>query len=107
MVYAGVGSTPRYRTNHSYTSDGASANTATELRTDMTTITWPFSEGSMLIDKELARNITAWALTCMSPAELRSYSQRQLMGMYLESCLKRAIERGKLAVCPDTASQHQ
>jgi hypothetical protein len=61
--------------------------------TNASTITWPFSAGSMLIDKELAQNITAWALTCMSPAELHSYSQRRLMGMYLEGFLKRAIEK--------------
>jgi hypothetical protein len=52
--------------------------------------TWPFSQGSMLIDRELARNITAWALTCMSPAELHSYSQRRLMWMYIDH-LKRLL----------------
>jgi len=46
------------------------------------TTTWPYCPGSGLIGRDLAENIRTWALTVMSEAELRSYSQRQLLSMY-------------------------
>src|SRR5215470_2153056 len=45
---------------------------------------WPYSAGSGILDRKLAANIRAWALTHMSEVELHSYSQRQLLSMYLE-----------------------
>jgi hypothetical protein len=45
---------------------------------------WPYSACSGILDRKLAANIRAWALTHMSQAELHSYSQRQLLSMYLE-----------------------
>jgi len=45
---------------------------------------WPYCEGSGLIDRDLARSIREWALTEMTEAELNSYSQRQLMQMYIQ-----------------------
>jgi hypothetical protein len=44
---------------------------------------WPYSERSGLIERGLARSIRAWALSRMSETELNSYSQRQLVHMYL------------------------
>lgn len=47
---------------------------------------WPFNRNTTIIDRKLARSIRAWALTCMTEAELRSYSQRQLLIMHIEHC---------------------
>jgi hypothetical protein len=49
-----------------------------------TSSAWPYSACSGILDRELAANIRVWALTHMSQAELHSYSQRQLLSMYLE-----------------------
>jgi hypothetical protein len=54
---------------------------------------WPYSAGSGIIDRKLAANIRAWALTHMSEAELHSYSQRQLLSMYLEQHIRPTLER--------------
>ena len=53
---------------------------------------WPYSAGSGIIDRKLAANIRAWALTHMSEAELHSYSQRQLLSMYLEQHIRPTLE---------------
>ena len=45
---------------------------------------WPYSACSGILDRKLAESIRAWALSRMSQAELHSYSQRQLLSMYLE-----------------------
>jgi hypothetical protein len=61
-------------------------------------VEWPYSESSGLIDRDLARSIRAWALTegangqSMAEAELNSYSQRQLLQMYV-SHLAKVLER--------------
>jgi hypothetical protein len=54
---------------------------------------WPYSACSGILDRELAANIRVWALTHMSQAELHSYSQRQLLGMYLEQHIRPTLER--------------
>jgi hypothetical protein len=59
---------------------------------------WPYSENSGLIDRDLARSIRVWALTegangqPMAEAELHSYSQRQLLQMYVDH-LAKVLER--------------
>ena len=58
-----------------------------------TTTTWPYCARSGILDRELARNIRAWALTRMSEAELHSYSQGQLLNMYLEQHIRPTLER--------------
>jgi len=60
------------------------ASAATPSGAGSSTSAWPYSAGSGIIDRKLAANIRAWALTHMSAAELHSYSQRQLLSMYLE-----------------------
>jgi hypothetical protein len=55
--------------------------------------TWPYNACSGILDRELAANIRAWALTHMSQAELHSYSQRQLLSMYLEQHIRPTLER--------------
>jgi hypothetical protein len=45
---------------------------------------WPYSENSGLIDRETAFSIRVLMLQWMSEAELNSYSQRQLMMMYVD-----------------------
>jgi hypothetical protein len=54
---------------------------------------WPYSACSGILDRKLAANIRAWALTRMSEAELHSYSQRQLLSMYLEQHIRPTLER--------------
>lgn len=54
---------------------------------------WPYCECSGLIDRDLARSIRAWALTEMTDAELNSYSQRQLMQMYIQRGIVPTIEK--------------
>jgi hypothetical protein len=54
---------------------------------------WPYSACSGILDRELAANIRVWALTHMSQAELHSYSQRQLLSMYLEQHIRPTLER--------------
>ena len=54
---------------------------------------WPYCAGSGLIDRDLARSIRAWALTEMTEAELNSYSQRQLMQMYIQRGIVPTIEK--------------
>jgi len=54
---------------------------------------WPYCECSGLIDRELARSIRAWALIEMTEAELNSYSQRQLMQMYIQRGIVPTIEK--------------
>jgi hypothetical protein len=54
---------------------------------------WPYSACSGILDRKLAANIRAWALTHMSEAELHSYSQRQLLSMYLEQHIRPTLER--------------
>jgi hypothetical protein len=58
---------------------------------------WPYSACSGILDRKLAANIRAWALTHMSQAELHSYSQRQLLSMYLEEHILPSIQ--KVAPC--------
>jgi hypothetical protein len=59
---------------------------------------WPYSESSRLIDRDLAASIRQWALTegangqPMAEAELHSYSQRQLLQMYVDH-LAKVLER--------------
>jgi len=67
-------------------SDAAAAAAATPSA-------WPYSARSGILDRELAANIRAWALTHMSQTELHSYSQRQLLGMYLEQHIRPMLER--------------
>lgn len=65
---------------------------------------WPYSENARLIDRDLAASIRQWALTegangqPMAEAELHSYSQRQLLQMYVDH-LAKILER----VRPETA----
>jgi hypothetical protein len=54
---------------------------------------WPYSACSGILDRELAANIRAWALTHMSQAELHSYSQRRLLSMYLEQHILPSIQK--------------
>jgi hypothetical protein len=54
---------------------------------------WPYSACSGILDRELTANIRAWALTHMSQTELHSYSQRQLLSMYLEQHIRPTLER--------------
>jgi hypothetical protein len=54
---------------------------------------WPYSGCSGILDRKLAANIRAWALTHMSEAELHSYSQGQLLSMYLEQHIRPTPER--------------
>jgi hypothetical protein len=54
---------------------------------------WPYSACSGILDCKLAANIRAWVLTHMSEAELHSYSQRQLLSMYLEQHIRPTLER--------------
>jgi hypothetical protein len=54
---------------------------------------WPYSACSGILDRKLAANIRAWALTRMSEAELHSYSQGQLLSMYLEQHIRPTLER--------------
>lgn len=54
---------------------------------------WPYSACSGILDRKLAANIRAWALTHMSQAELHSYSQRQLLSMYLEENILPSIQK--------------
>jgi hypothetical protein len=54
---------------------------------------WPYSACSGILDRELAAKIRVWALNHMSQAELHSYSQRQLLSMYLEQHIRPTLER--------------
>ena len=54
---------------------------------------WPYSACSGILDRKLAANIRAWALTRMSQAELHGCSQRQLLSMYLEQHIRPTLER--------------
>ena len=59
---------------------------------------WPYSACSGILDRKLAANIRAWALTNksgphMTQAELHSYSQGQLLSMYLEQHIRPTLER--------------
>jgi hypothetical protein len=59
---------------------------------------WPYSACSGILDRKLAANIRAWALTNksgphMTEAELHSYSQGRLLGMYLEEHIRPTLER--------------
>jgi hypothetical protein len=54
---------------------------------------WPYSACSGILDRKLAANIRAWALTHMSQAELHSYSQRQLLSMYFEQHILPSIQK--------------
>ena len=63
-----------------------------------TTTTWPYCTRSGILDRKLATNIRAWALTNesgphMTQAELHSYSQGQLLSMYLEQHIRPTLER--------------
>jgi hypothetical protein len=58
-----------------------------------TSSAWPYSACSGILDRKLAANIRAWALTRMSQAELHSYSQRRLLSMYLEQHIRPTLER--------------
>src|SRR6267154_4039325 len=54
---------------------------------------WPYSACSGILDRKLAANIRAWALTSkngphMTEAELHSYSQGRLLSMYLEQHIR-------------------
>jgi hypothetical protein len=82
----------------------------------MTTLDlWPYCECSGLIDRDLARSIREWALTgsgsCppeMTEAELNSYSQRQLMQMYIQRGIVPTIEEVlKRQRTPEKAQQRQ
>jgi hypothetical protein len=61
---------------------------------------WPYRENSGLIDRDLARSIRVWALTegangqPMAEVELHSYSQRQLLQMYVDH-LAKVLERAR------------
>jgi hypothetical protein len=66
--------------------------------TNTTTIGWPYTAGSCLIDPDTARSIRAWALQEMTEAELHSLSQRQLMQMHL-----RKLEARLAKAWPDRA----
>jgi hypothetical protein len=44
---------------------------------------WPYNPNTAIIPCDLARSIRAWALAEMSEAQLHSYSQRQLLLMYV------------------------
>jgi hypothetical protein len=68
--------------------DGDDSNAAAS-----TSSAWPYSACSGILDRALAANIRAWALTHMSQAELHSYSQRQLLSMYLEQHIRPTLER--------------
>jgi hypothetical protein len=48
-----------------------------------TTDLWPYNRSTGIIPRDMAQSIRAWALTCMTEAELRSYSQQQLLLMYV------------------------
>jgi hypothetical protein len=61
-------------------------NTETKTPFDPEPVLWPFNRNTDIIDRDLARSIRAWALTCMTEAELRSYSQRQLLMMHVDHC---------------------
>ena len=59
---------------------------------------WPYTARSGILDRKLAANIRAWALTNksgphMTQAELHSYSQGQLLSMYLEQHIRPTLER--------------
>ena len=59
---------------------------------------WPYSARRGLLDRKLAANIRAWALTNesgphMTEAELHSYSQRQLLSMYLKQHILPSIQK--------------
>jgi hypothetical protein len=69
-------------TNVTTTTDINDSNAATAAAS--TPCAWPYSACSGILDRKLAANIRAWALTHMSEAELHSYSQRQLVSMHLE-----------------------
>ena len=59
---------------------------------------WPYTARSGILDRKLAANIRAWALTNksgphMTQAELHSYSQGRLLSMYLEEHIRPTLER--------------
>jgi hypothetical protein len=83
---------------------------------------WPYSENSGLIDRETAFGIRVLMLQWMCEAELNTYSQRQLLAMYVDflECLledvcpemtgpevkKWAQERAKYALGLDQQEPH-
>jgi hypothetical protein len=56
---------------------------------------WPFNRNTNILDSDLARSIRAWALSDggMTETELRSYSQRQCLRLYLDRCIKPTLQR--------------
>jgi len=74
-------------------SNAVAAAAATPSGAGSSTSAWPYSACSGILDRKLAANIRAWALTHMSQAELHSYSQRQLLSMYLEQHIRPTLER--------------
>ena len=73
---------------------------------------WPYTARSGILDRKLAANIRAWALTNksgphMTQAELHSYSQGQLLSMYLEQHIRPTLERaGKRCAGPAGHAAH-
>jgi hypothetical protein len=62
---------------------------------DSTVPPWPYHRRTNILDRELAASIRRWALSdaAMSEAELHSYSQRQLLRMYLTGYLEPTLRR--------------
>jgi hypothetical protein len=74
----------------------------TNVTTNTTTIGWPYTAGSSLIDPDTAKSIRAWALHEMPVAELHSYSQRQLMQMHLSKLEARLAKAWPDRADPET-----
>jgi hypothetical protein len=66
---------------------------ANQMADNTVTTTWPYCPGSGLLDRDLAENIRTWPLTIMSEAELRTCSQRQLLGMYITQHILPTLQR--------------
>ena len=83
---------------HADTDDSFScANTPAPVRCANTAANedsrWPYSAGSQLIDRDLARSIREWALTEMTEAELNAKSQRQLLNLYIERYMRPTLAK--------------
>jgi hypothetical protein len=57
---------------------------------------WPFNRNTGILDRDLARRIRSWALSAaggMTETELRSYSQRQCLHLYITRHLEPLLHR--------------
>ncbi len=72
-----------------------------------TTDLWPFNRNTNILDRETAAAIRRWALSDggVTETELRSYSQRQCLRLYLDGFLKPTLQRLLKPQRPPEASE--